>query len=268
MQGIQQRVRFASFLSPLLYETYKYIARYVGEKIGQESVLGLGERLELFADGEIDAAFLCGLLYVRQAQQKLCPIELLAAPVLEGERYQERPIYFSDVVVRQEAPFASLADLAGGTWAYNERASHSGYNLVCYSLLERGKQAGYFGKTLASGSHLQSLQIVLAGQADATALDSHILDVWRQRDPELASRIRIIDTFGPSAIPPIVAATTLDSALKREIQHVLLTMHNDPIAAAHLREGCIKRFVEVHDEHYNDIRHMLTRVQGAPQPYI
>ena len=137
---------------------------------GIPTQLTVGQSLEEFAEGQADIGFLCGLLYTHVADQPTCPVELLAAPILQGERYQGKPIYFSDVIVRRETRYNSFDDLQGCRWAYNEPASHSGYNLVCYSLLERGKSPHYFGKTLKTGSHLASLQAVLEGRVDATAL--------------------------------------------------------------------------------------------------
>ncbi|GHO86923.1 phosphate/phosphite/phosphonate ABC transporter substrate-binding protein [Dictyobacter formicarum] len=258
-------LRCANFLSSLLQETYAALAAYIGRQLGTEIVFSAGYNLDEFQTGQIDVGFLCGLLYVRLRATPEDPVELLAAPVLLPERYQQQPRYFSDVVVRHESAVKSFADLRGRTWAYNEEASHSGYNLVQYSLLERQQTASYFGRTIRSGSHLQSLQLVLQGQADATAIDSHMLDVLLQRNPQLSSEIRVIDMLGPSTIPPIVAARRLPVPLKQQIQHSLLHMHEDARQSALLRAGGIERLVAVQDEDYNDIRAMLARVRAAEQ---
>ncbi len=260
-------IRFATFLSPLLYGTYAHIARYVGERVGCQATLKVGKSFNEFAEGQVDVAFICGLPYVRMTGQDTCPVELLAAPVLQGERYQHKPVYFSDVIVRSDSPYTSFDDLGGCVWAYNERASHSGCNLVCYSLLERGKSPDYFGKTVKSGSHLRSIEMVLEGEADATAIDSHLSDILRSRDEELAAKLRVVDVFGPSSIPPVVVSKRLDDQLKREMREALVTMHLDDCGASGLREGLIERFVLVTDENYGDIRRMLDRVEGVEFPF-
>src|SRR6266567_701857 len=132
-------LRFANFLSAILQETYEQIAHYVEQWLGLPATLHTGQSLEEFTSGQADVGFLCGLRYVRLMQWEDCPVELLAAPVLQPERYANRPIYFSDVIVRRDSPYTSFEHLQGRIWAYNERASHSGCNLVCYSLLERHK---------------------------------------------------------------------------------------------------------------------------------
>jgi phosphonate transport system substrate-binding protein len=260
-------IRFASFLSPILYETYAHIARYIGEKVGYPTTLRVGQSFDEFAEGQVDVAYICGLPYVRMASQDTCPVELLAAPVLQGERYQHRPIYFSDVIVRSDSPYTSFDELGGCVWAYNERVSHSGCNLVCYSLLERGKSPDYFGKTVKSGSHLRSLEMVLEGEADATAIDSHLSDILRSRDEGLARRLRVVDVLGPSSIPPVVVSKRLDDQLKCKMREALVTMHLDERGAKGLREGLIERFVAVVDEDYWDIRGMLKRVETVEFPF-
>ncbi len=260
-------IRFATFLSPILYETYAHIARYVGERVGYPTTLRVGQSFEELVEGQVDVAFICGLPYVRMMDWPSCPVELLAAPVLLGERYRHRPIYFSDVIVRSDSPYTGFDDLGGCVWAYNERASHSGCNLVCYSLLEQGKSPDYFGKTVKSGSHLRSLEMVLQGEVDASAIDSHVLDVLRSRDEELAARLRVIDMLGPSSIPPVVVSKRMDNELTGKVREVLVTMHIDDYGASGLREGLIERFVAVRDEDYGDIREMLERVKGVKFPF-
>jgi phosphonate transport system substrate-binding protein len=260
-------MRFATFLSPLLYETYAHIARYVGERVGCQTTLKVGQSFDEFAEEQVDVAFICGLPYVRMSSQATCLVELLAAPVLMGERYRHRPIYFSDVIVRSDSPFTSFDDLGGCVWAYNERISHSGCNLVCYSLLERGKSPHYFGKTLKSCSHLRSLEMVLAGEADATAIDSHLSDLLRSRDEELARKLRVVDVLGPSSIPPVVVSKRLDNELKCKLREALITMHLNEYGARELQKGLIERFVTVEDEDYGTIREMLEKVEGVEFPF-
>ena len=256
-------LRFATFLSPNLYGTYKYIARHVGEELGCRGQLSVGQSFDEFAEGWADVGFVCGLVYARMARQASCPIELLAAPVLHGKRYARRPIYFSDVIVRKDSPFISFDDLDGCVWAYNEFTSHSGWNLVYYSLLRQGRTPGYFGRTVKSGSHLKSLQMVLDGQADATAIDSHVLEVLLQQYAGLGAKLRVIETLGPSGIPPVVVAKRLDESLKYRIQAALLQMHDHLSAADELQKGLIERFVPVTDEHYAGILEMLGLVEMA-----
>ena len=102
--------------------------------------------------------------------------------------------------------------------------------------------------------------MVLEGRADAAAIDSHMLDVSFLQNTDLATKLRIIATLGPSTIPPVVVSKSLDAALKYSIRSVLVNMHHDPGAAAELHKGLIAQFVPVADEHYYDIRQMTAQV--------
>ena len=252
-------LRCATFLSPVLYNTYASITRYVGERLGVPTILHVGQSLDEFATGKADIGFLCGLLYAKMSSPRL--IELLAAPIVIGERYSGKPLYYSDVVVRRDSSYTSFDTLQGTRWAFNEAASHSGYNIVSYSLLLRGKTFEHFGSMLKTGSHFASLQAVLDGDADAAAIDSHVLDVWFQQQPELAQQLRVVEMLGPSTIPPIVASTRVDAQTRHQIQEILCTMHEDVDGAKGLRGGLIERLMPVEDEHYDDMRYMFARVQ-------
>ncbi len=252
-------LQFATFLSPVLYDTYASITQNVGERLGVPTTLHVGQSLDEFATGQADVGFLCGLLYANMSQPR--PVELLAAPIVMGERYQGKPLYYSDVIVRRDSSYTSFDALQGSRWAFNEEASHSGYNIVSYSLLLRGKTFEHFGSMLKTGSHFASLQAVLDGKADAAAIDSHVLDVWFQQKPELARQLRVVEMLGPSTIPPIIASMHVDVQTRYQIQEILCTMHKDIDGTRRLRGGLIKRLVPIEDSHYDDVRCMFARVQ-------
>src|SRR5437868_11207800 len=119
-------------------------------------------------------------------------------------RYANKPVYYSDVIVHRESQFRTFDDLRGATWAYNEPGSHSGYNLVRYHLALKGTAAGYFGRVVESGSHQDSLQLILERAIDATAIDSTVLEMEVARNPSIVDDFRTIAALGPSPAPPWV----------------------------------------------------------------
>jgi len=256
-------LRFATFLAPSILPVYEFIAEYIGQRIGYETELIVGESFAQFAEGEADVGFICGLPYVQLARQDPSPVELLAAPVLQGERYGGKPIYYSDVIVHRDSPLQSFHDLRGRSWSYNDPDSHSGYNLTRYWLARMAENEGYFGKIIAAGWHQESIRMVREGAVDASAIDSQVLAVALRDDPALAEHIKIIDTLGPSTIQPVVAARHLPDGLKADVQAALLDMRSNPIARDALAYGLVERFAPVTDETYNDIRDMLATVEAA-----
>lgn len=205
---------------------------------------------------KVDIGWICGLPYVKRADRRNPHIELLAAPVMKGNRYQAKPIYFSDVVVHADSRFWQFTDLRGTSWAYNDTGSHSGYVVTCYYLAQMGETSRFFGKSIGSGSHIKSLQMVLEKEVDASAIDSTVL-AWALRErPFLIPHLRIIDTFGPSPIPPLVIQKNLPSELKQTIRHLLLKMHEEENGRSILNSGQLARFVQVHNQDYDPIREM------------
>ena len=256
-------IHFASFLAPNMFHVYRFIADHTGRRLGVRTTLTTGSAFDEFETGQADAGFLCGLPYVELARRSPSPVELLAAPVLEGERYGGRPVYFSDVIVRQDSPFQSFADLRGRSWSLNDRDSHSGYNVTRHHLVQLGETRGYFGRVIEAGWHQESIRLVRDGLVDASAIDSQVLAIEERDQPRLADRLRVIDRLGPSTIQPVVAAGRLPASLKAELRAVLLEMANDPAVKAELARGLIDHFAPVVDGDYDDIRRMLAAAEAA-----
>ncbi len=212
------------------------------------------ERLSQIEAGGIDMGWVCGAYYVHMVARLEPAVELLAAPVMAGERYGGRPIYFSDVVVRAGSTFASFADLRGARWAINEPGSHSGYGVVAWHLARLGETWGLFGNVIASGAHQRSLEMILRNEVDAAAIDSTVLETELRARPHLASQIRIIAALGPSPIPPVVVQRRLPLALRRALRQSFATMHDDPTGRAILDEAHIAHFTLIEDADYDPLR--------------
>src|SRR5262249_6308117 len=162
------------------------------------------------------------------------------APVMAGARYQGRPVYFCDVIVRRGSAIRSFADLRGRSYAYNDAGSHSGYNLTRDHLLSLGETRGFFGRTVASGSHRASIQLVGDGQVDAPGIDSTVLETEVRLRPELDGALRVIESIGPSPIPPVVVSTRLAPDAKTRLRAAFLEMHEDAEGRRILADGLIE----------------------------
>jgi len=260
-------LRFATFLAPNMRPVYACVAEYVGRRLRRPMELVVGGSFAAFALGEVDVGFICGLPYVQLTRRGdppvEPPIELLAAPVLQGARYRGRPIYFSDVVVRRDGPYRAFADLRGCAWAYNDPDSHSGYNVTRYTLVRLGETQGFFGRVVEAGFHQEALRMVADGRADASAIDSQVLAIELRDHPALAERVRVIDALGPATIQPVVAARHVPDALKDDLRAALWAMGDDPSVRARLDHGFVARFIPVADAAYDDIRAMVAAAEAA-----
>jgi phosphonate transport system substrate-binding protein len=235
-------VRFATFLSPALGFFYDATTRHIGRELGIETELVTGDDYGGFASGEYDAGFICGLPYVRLSDV----VDAVAAPVVGDPRYEDRPVYFSDVIVADDHPAASFRDLRGASWCYNEPNSHSGYLTVLNHLASIGESPAFFGRFDAVGFHTRSIELVRDGVYDASAIDSHVLAITKP------DGLRVIETIGPSPIQPLVVRK--DLGLRTEIADALASM-----PTGLLQQALVARWAPVSDADYEPIRAMTCR---------
>jgi phosphonate transport system substrate-binding protein len=257
------RLRFGTYLAPNILPVYEAVAEEIGLRLGVKTELVVETDYEACTRDEDDVCFVCSLPYVHFEREGTSPAVPVAAPVLIGERYGGRPVYFSDVIVQRDSPFRSFLDLRGRSWAYNEPLSHSGYGITRYHLLELGETHGFFGEVVEAGFHETSMRMVADGEVDASAIDSQVLAVALRDDRSLARSLRIIDALGPSTIQPVAVSKRVPVAQRREIQDVLTTMHEDLKVRERLARGMVDRFVPADASSYADIRRMLEACETA-----
>jgi phosphonate transport system substrate-binding protein len=257
------RLRFGTFLAPNILQVYQAIADEVGRRLGIGTELVVETGYDACAEDRNEVCFVCSLPYVEFERQGLSPAVPVAAPVLEGERYGDRPIYFSDVIVHRDSLFHSFLDLRGRSWAYNEPLSQSGYGITRYHLLQLGETHGFFGEVIETGFHEESMRMVAAREVDASAIDSQVLAVAMRDDPALARSLRVIDALGPSTIQPVGVSRRVPLELRARVVEVLLTMHEDADVRQRLALGLVKRFAAVDASSYDDIRTMRDACEAA-----
>ena len=177
--------------------------------------------------------------------------ELLGAlPVFDDERNQGKPVYFSDVVVRNDGPVHAFSELEGGSSAYNDACSLSGYYSLLNKLAESGLDEGFFDNVSCSGSHLNSIVAVLSGEADAAAIDSNVLRIRFRKVPALRNKLRVIESWGPYPIQPVVVSSALNPELKQRLRAAFLATEKDQQARRTLKQFGLSRFVAADHEDY------------------
>ncbi|HZD10541.1 MAG TPA: PhnD/SsuA/transferrin family substrate-binding protein [Candidatus Binatia bacterium] len=263
-----QTLLISSCMAPIADPFVQALAVYAGRRLAVATRfvddISWQQREQWLDEGKVQVCWLCGLPYVWKADagRATAPdveLELLAAPVMEGPRYDGRPIYFSDVVVRRDSPFRSFEQLRGASWAYNEPRSHSGYLLTRYNLALRGLNGDFFGRVVGAGSHQRALAMVLAGEIDASAIDSTVLELALAAPLQIAAQIRVLESWGPSPIPPWLAHRQAPQELRTKLRQILLEMHEDEEGRDVLRLAHVARFVLVQDKDYDPIREMARR---------
>ena len=258
------RLRVATHLAPAVLPVYAIAARRSAERLGRSPELVVPGDYERCGADLDDVCFVCSVPYVLLAAEGAIGMDVVAAPVLRGNRYGGRPIYYSDVIVRAESRFRRFEDLHGARWAYNEPYSHSGFVVALHHLATIGAGPSFLGASIEAGYHDDAIRLVLAGGADWAAIDSQVLWIWERRDPSLRRRLRVVATLGPSTIQPVVASTTRLSPDERVgVRAALVDLARDPLARPLLDGAGIERFAATSDADYADIRRMLATVEAA-----
>ena len=232
----------ARIAEPSHQAIFEAIGEIAGRRIEVVTDGTWGERMQRVDTGEIGLAFLCGYPYGPRSSL----LTILAAPVMAAPRYGGQPVYFSDVITRRDAGLSGFADLAGKRWGYNETESQSGYNCVRTFLSQLGLDLSYFGEVVETGSHAESMRLIEAGVIDGAAIDSTVLEMELRRDP--SRDFKIIETIGPSPIPPLVANRALPGL--PELRAAALALADTSTGRAALALGMMARMVEVDEASY------------------
>jgi len=258
-----KRLQFCSYLAPNMMSLYELVTEEVGRRIGLETELVIRTSYDSLERDESEVCFVCSLPYVTLERRGLEVATPVAAPVLIGDRYRGRPVYFSDVIVHRDAPIRSFLELRGHSWAYNEPLSHSGYGITRYHMVGLGETEGFFGDVIAAGFHEEAIRMVAYGEVDASAIDSQVLSIALRDDADLAERLRVVEVLGPSTIQPVAVSRRVPDDLRDAIRDVLVTLSDDAAVRERLAVGLVERFVPVDEESYDDIRAMVDACERA-----
>ena len=264
-------LRFVTYLAPGLPLAYfQGVAGEVAHVLGCDAVLRSitdasaplpGER-DPFSSREADVGFLCAPGYFWLATRDPSPVELVAAaPVFTDPRALGRPVYFADVIVARASEARSFADLSGARWISNDPGSLSGHFCVHEKLASSARGVDFFRDVSFSGSHAASIAAVREGSADAAAIDSNVLALAASSDPSLRNAVRVLESWGPFPIQPIVVRAELPGERKREIAAAFRALAERGAARAALEAAGVVGFVETSDADYAAERARFERCQ-------
>jgi ABC-type phosphate/phosphonate transport system substrate-binding protein len=232
--------------SPTLTAAWRRLLDWVAIRSGGAlQVLELADPYpleKLWARDDLGCVFMCGYPWAMLTERP----HLLAAPVPSPPRYGNRPIYFTDFVVRAESPYRTLEDTFGGTIAYSIEHSHSGYNAARFHLLAHRQtdRPELYSKVVGPlHRQLPVIDAVLDGRADVGPVDAYGLDLLRRHGAERAQRVRVVATTLEAPSAPLVASPGVEAAARRRMTDALLAVHQAPEMAATLDELLIARFV-------------------------
>jgi len=163
-------------------------------------------------------------------------------------------LYRSYLIVNKDGPIQTLADLRGKTFAFTDEESNTGKLVPTYWLGLQGENpADFFGKTIYTYSHDNSIMAVARSLVDGAAVNGQVWEYYQHRDPGFTAKTRVIRKSEPFGNPPVVASPQLPSQMKDRMRDLLFNMHRDPAGEKILKKLMIDRFIEPIEGCYDPI---------------
>lgn len=232
---------------------------------------------DLWSRSDQGAVFMCGLPFSRARPQPA----LIAAPVPSPAEFGEQPQYWSELVVRANSEFRTVADAFGGRLAFTVPESQSGCVAALTYFMSMDAAAADFaaadaaaavaGAAHAVAAHaaapaagrpwfseiaaptitpLGALNAVVTGVADIAPLDAYAFRLLQRFRPDLTSQVRSVGQTVPTPIPPLVASTHGLEAL----QSAFLGAHRDATLRRLMEQLLLHRFAQPAPAAYDSLR--------------
>lgn len=253
------RIAIASIVSPqrniLEYEhMFQYLHLKLGTPVQPLQRRDYAECISLLENREAEVAFVCSGPYV-EAQDRF-GAEVLVLPQVGGKE-----TYYSYIIVRKGSPLRRFKDLRGKVFAFTDPLSATGRLYPAYLLSKMGlTPEAFFGETILTWGHDNSIEAVAQGLADGAAVSSLVWEDLAKSAASAALETMVIERSRPLGMPPVIVHPRLDPKLRKRLRDVFLGMHLDAEGKAALAQAGIGRFVAGRDSAYDDIRRMRAAV--------
>jgi len=222
--------------------------------------------IDPFSSNRADVGFLCAPGYFWLSERVPPAVELVpAAFQFDDPRTCGKPVYFAELVVRRDSRFERFADLRHGRWAYNDPCSLSGYFSMLEPLMRICEDERFFRTRFQAAASDDVIHAVLEDRADCGAVDSNVLRRCMREDASIERELRVLETWGPFPIQPIVVRTGLDRDLRHELASNLLRMHETERWQRALAMHGVRRLVTISEGDLENERRVFQRC--FPQRY-
>ena len=203
----------------------------------------------LWSRPDLGAVLMCGY----PIATRLASVVPLAAPIPSAPWAESRAVYRTDLIVREDAPYQTLADTFGKRAGWTVEHSHSGFNALRHHLLAyRTPQRPALYREMVGNlvTARNVLDSVRAGRIDVGPLDAYWHLLIARHAPELASGVRVLTSTEVAPMPAFVAAAGAPADMISRLRAAFLAARRQgwfgPLAEVLLLEG----FAEVSGESY------------------
>jgi len=167
---------------------------------------------DLWRRPDLGCVFMCGY----PIALKLAPVVPIASPIPRADWAGGRAVYRSDLIVRADAPYATLEDTFGGRAGWTVAHSHSGFNAFRHHLLRfrtQGRPRLYremVGELVTARAILDGVR---DGRIDIGPLDAYWHLLIRKHRPELTEGVRILTSTEVAPMPAFVASISAPTGM-------------------------------------------------------
>ena len=170
----------------------------------------------LWSRPDLGAVFKCGYP-IALGMGEAVP---LAAPLIDAAWIEGRAVYRTDLIVRTDSRYRTLAETFGGRLGWTVAHSHSGFNALRHHLLKyRDVGRPLYGEVRGNlGTARKILDAVLAGEIDVGPLDAYWHMLIQKYRPELTAGIRVLESTAVAPAPAFVASPALGKAAVGRLQ--------------------------------------------------
>lgn len=133
----------------------------------------------------------------------------IAAPIPSASWAHGQALYRSDLIVKADSRFQTLADTFGCRLGWTTNHSHSAFNALRHHLLQYRtcERPALYSRVIGDlGSVRKLFDSVCDGTIDVGSVDAYWLLLLRQHRPELAACVRVIESTAPAPMPAFVAS--------------------------------------------------------------
>jgi ABC-type phosphate/phosphonate transport system substrate-binding protein len=220
----------------------------------------------LWARPDLGCVFMCGY----PVAMKLADVVPVAAPIPRAAWAGGGPLYRSDLIVREDAPYRTLEDTFGGRAGWTVEHSHSGFNAFRHHLLgyRTPSRPTLYGTMTG---HLVTARAVLdsvrEGRIDIGPLDAYWHLLIARHNPSLTAGIRILDATETATLPAFVTAASTSSATLAALRQAFAEAAHRPWFAQFSDELLIDGFAPVDAADYARTLEWDRAAKAAGYPY-
>ena len=181
----------------------------------------------LWARSDLGCVFMCGY----PVALRLADVVPIAAPVPRAEWAAGRPVYRTDLIVREDSTFRSLPETFGGRAGWTVEHSHSGFNAFRHHLLAHRTAARpvlYREMVPNLVTARAILDAVREGRIDVGPLDAYWHLLIRKHHPALTAGVRVLESTATATLPAFVAGAGTPGPVVDSLRHAFREAARQP----------------------------------------